>query len=308
MKTLAALLMFIVIPLTVFSAVIKPEDPSFAQVADPGAKLDTIATELRFTEGPVWIADREGGGPGHLLFSDIPADIIYRWSAADGLSPWRSPSGKSNGLLLDARGRLLACEHGNRRVSLVLSADSSVTLSGSYNGNKLNSPNDVALDADGSLWFTDPPYGLEGREQEQPAQYVFHMPADGGEPEVVVDNFHRPNGIVFSPDKKTLYISDSGKGLVRCFSVTPDGLKERDLFTKISPGGPDGMCVDEAGRVYVTAGDGVQVFSSGGKLLGRILTPKQPTNCCFGGEDFKTLYITARPDVYAVKLKVRGLP
>jgi gluconolactonase len=306
MKTLAVLLIALLVPWAVFSAVIKPEDSSFAQLASPDVKLDTLATGLRFTEGPVWIAAEKGDG--YLLFSDIPADIIYRWSAAKGLSPWRSPSGKSNGLLLDARGRLLACEHGNRRVSLVLSPDSAFTLCGSYNGGKLNSPNDIALGADGSLWFTDPPYGIEDGQQEQPAQYVFHMQADGREPEVVATDFYRPNGIVFSPDKKTLYISDSGKRLVRCFSVTSEGLQERDLFAEISPGGPDGMCVDEAGRVYVTAGDGVQVFAPEGKLLGRILTPQQPTNCCFGGKDYKTLFITARPDVYAVKLKVIGLP
>jgi sugar lactone lactonase YvrE len=306
MKTLTTLVISLLVPQLVFSAVIKPEDQSFVKVANPDAKLDTLATGLRFTEGPVWIAAE--GSDGYLLFSDIPADIIYRWSAGDGLSPWRSPSGKSNGLLLDSAGRLLACEHGNRRVSLVLSPDSAVTLCGSYNGGKLNSPNDIALDADGSLWFTDPPYGLEGQKQEQPAQYVFHMPAGGGEPVVVAGDFYRPNGIVFSPDKKTLYISDSGKRLVRSFSVTPDGLRENDLFAEISPGGPDGMCVDESGRVYVTAGDGVQVFSPEGKLLGRILTPQKPTNCCFGGKEYKTLFITARPDVYAVKLMVCGLP
>ncbi len=308
MRTLAVLLISLTIPLTVFSAVIKPENPSFNEVADPGAGLDTVAVGLEFTEGPVWIAGSGEDEPGYLLFSDIPADIIYRWSAAGGLSVWRSPSGKSNGLLLDAQGRLLACEHGNRRVSLVLSPDSAVTLCGSYNGGKLNSPNDVALGADGSLWFTDPPYGLEGREQEQPAQYVFRMPAGGGEPVVVASNFERPNGIVFSPDKQTLYISDSARRIVRGFDVLADSLKERKPLAEISPGGPDGMCVDEAGRVYVTAGDGVQVFAPGGKLLGRILTPNQPTNCCFGGPEGKTLFITARPDVYAVKLKVRGLP
>ncbi len=305
MRALAVLLLFLMVPLMVFSAVIKPEDQSFDQVVSPDAKLDTLATGLRFTEGPVWIPVE---GDGYLLFSDIPADIIYRWSADEGLSPWRTPSGKSNGLLLDGQGRVLACEHANRRVSMVLSPDSAVTLCGSYNGKKLNSPNDIALDADGSLWFTDPPYGIEDGEQEQPAQYVFKMQAGGGEPTVVAGDFHRPNGIVFSPDKQTLYISDSGKRHVRCFSVTPDGLKERDLFAEISPGGPDGMCVDAAGRVYVTAGDGVQVFAPGGRLLGRILTPRQPTNCCFGGRDYKTLFITARQDVHAVKLMVRGLP
>lgn len=308
MKKLAMLTISILIPAISGAAVVKSEDPSFAEMVSEGAALDTVATGLQFTEGPVWIEGRVGGAPGYLLFSDIPADIIYRWSSADGLSVWRTPSGKSNGLLLDSQGRLLTCEHGNRRVSLVFSADSAITLCESYGGKKLNSPNDVALDSDGSLWFTDPPYGLEGREQEQPAQYVFHMPASGGEPEVVVEDFHRPNGIVFSPDKKVLYISDSGLGHVRSFRVVEDRLEERDLFAKISPGGPDGMCVDVMGRLYVTAGDGVQVFGPGGKLLGRILTPHQPTNCCFGGDDWKTLYITARPDVYAVDLLVRGLP
>jgi gluconolactonase len=303
MRGIYALITALLLPAVLPGATVKSESEGFAAVADPGAKLDTVATGLQFTEGPVWIS-----GGGYLLFSDIPADKIYRWSAADGLSVWRTPSGKSNGLLLDAQGALLVCEHWGRKLSRVYSPDSAVTICGSFGGKLLNSPNDVALDADGSLWFTDPPYGLEGREQEQPASYVFHVAANGGEPVAVVDDFVRPNGIVFSPDKKVLYISDSQAAVVRSFRVEGGKLEEIGVFAKISPGGPDGMCVDSEGRLYVTAGDGVQVFSPEGVLLGRILTPQQPTNCCFGGEDWDTLYMTARPDVYAVKLKVRGLP
>ena len=308
MLRLAMLLLSLTVPAALSAAAVKSEDPSFAEVIGEDAVLETVAAGLQFTEGPVWIEGRAGGAPGYLLFSDIPADIIYRWSAAGGLSVWRQPSGKSNGLLLDSKGRLLACEHGNRRVSLVLAPDSTITLCDSYGGGKLNSPNDIALDTDGSLWFTDPPYGLEGREQEQGAQNVFHMQSDGGEVQVVAGDFHRPNGIVFSPSKNVLYISDSGLGHVRSFRVADGELEEIGMFAEIAPGGPDGMCVDVMGRVYVTAGDGVQVFSPQGELLGRILTPHQPTNCCFGGPEWKTLYITARPDVYAVKLLVRGLP
>jgi len=306
MKGCFSILLLLLLPQGLFSANIQALKPEFSAVVGEDAQLVEIATDLQFTEGPVWIGSGESG---YLLFSDIPANKIYRWAPGEDLSVWRSPSGNSNGLLLDSQGRLLACEHGGRRVSLALDSGEVVTLCDSYKGGRLNSPNDVALGADGSLWFTDPPYGLGKQKPEQPANYVFRLAPGAKEPAAVVDDFHRPNGIVFSPDKKVLYVSDSGRPHhIRSFRVAGESLEEIGVFATISPGGPDGMCVDTMGRLYSTAGDGVHVFSPDGILIGKILTPRIPTNCCFGGSEWKTLYITARPDVYAVKLKVKGLP
>ena len=306
MKGCIWFIMLLLLPQGAFSQTVQALKPEFSAVAGEDATLLTVAAGLQFTEGPVWIPDPENG---YLLFSDIPADIIYRWAPGDSLSVFRTPSGNSNGLLLDSRGRLLACEHGGRRVSLTLDSGEVVTLCDSFKGGRLSSPNDVALGADGSLWFTDPPYGLREQKPDQPANYVFRLAPGAKEPTAVVENFNRPNGIVFSPDKKVLYISDSGRPHhIRSFRIKGESLEEVGVFAIISPGGPDGMCVDSMGRLYSTAGDGVHVFSPDGLLIGKILTPQVPTNCCFGGKDWSTLYITARPDVYAVKLKVRGLP
>ena len=307
MKGCFSVLLLLLLPHGLFSADIQALRPEFSAVADESAELVEIATGLEFTEGPVWIGGKEGG---YLLFSDIPANKIYRWAPEQALSVWRTPSGNSNGLLLDSRGRLLVCEHGGRRVSLTLDSGELVTLCDSFNGGRLNSPNDVALGADGSLWFTDPPYGLGKQEEsEQPACYVFRLAPGAKAPTAVVEDFNRPNGIVFSPDKKVLYISDSGSPHhIRYFRVAGESLEEIGVFAVISPGGPDGMCVDSEGRLYSTAGDGVHVFSPDGTLIGKIITPRMPANCCFGGKEWKTLFITARPDVYAVKLKVKGLP
>ena len=307
MKGCLWFLILLLVPQCLFSADnIQALKPEFSAVVSEDAELVEIASGLQFTEGPVWV---QSGESGYLLFSDIPADKIYRWAPGEALSVWRTPSGNSNGLLLDSQGRLLACEHGGRRVSLAIDSAEAVTLCDSYKGGRLNSPNDVALGADGSLWFTDPPYGLGDQKPDQPANFVFRLAPGAKEPTVVVEDFNRPNGIVFSPDKKVLYISDSGRPHhIRSFRVAGETLEEIGVFAVISPGGPDGMCVDTQGRLYSSAGDGVHVFSPDGTLLGKIITQKMPTNCCFGGKEWKTLYITARPDVYAVKLKVKGLP
>ncbi|MEA2063046.1 MAG: SMP-30/gluconolactonase/LRE family protein [Gemmatimonadota bacterium] len=283
-------------------------DPDFKDVVDNRAELRVIADDLQFTEGPVWI-EAKADEPGYLLFSDIPADIIYRWSPGTGaLSVWRKPSGNSNGLILDPAGHLVSCEHGTRRVGISGVPGPVETLCDSYQGRALNSPNDAAIDLKGGTWFTDPPYGIRPEDKEQPANYVFYLAPGEKEPRAVVDDFDRPNGIVFSPDKKRLYIADSGKPHhIRHFRVKGEALEEIGVFGVISPGGPDGMCVDVSGRLYTSAGDGVHVFSPRGKLLGKILTPRKPTNCCFGGNAMRTLFITARPDVYSIRVKVRGL-
>lgn len=288
-------------------SVIQALDPEFSQVVSPDALLDEIASGHQFTEGPVWVDSAQAGG--YLLFSDIPADRIYRWRNGVPNIVWREPSGKSNGLILDAGGQLVACEHWNRRVTLTRKDGEVVTLCDSYRGKKLNSPNDAAVGGDGSIWFTDPPYGLEKRERELDRDYVFRLGPGENEPRAMIDDFDRPNGLVFSPDKKILYVADSGKPHhIRSFRIEGDSLSEIGVFAVVTPGAPDGMCVDSEGRLYTTAGDGVHVYNSGGKLIGKILTPQTPANCCFGGGRRHTLFITARTSVYKIRLEVQGLP
>lgn len=256
---------------------------------------EIVLDGLEFSEGPVWI-------PGEgLIFSDIPADTIYR---ADK-TVFRRPSGKSNGLTLDNEGRLIACEHGNRRVTRTEPGGAVTVLADRYLGRKFNSPNDVVVRSDGALFFTDPPYGLEGREPELPFAGVYCIAPDG-EVKLLSVYFQRPNGLAFSPDEKTLYIGDSGAGFIHAFEVAHDGAlsKMRLLAEGV---GPDGMKVDQTGNLWTSAKDGMRVYSPGGALLATIPFPEQPANCAFGGEDGKTLYVTARHGLYQIRCKAPGI-
>ena len=264
---------------------------------------EVIAKNLMFTEGPVWRPE------GYLLFSDIPANIIYKWKPGGELEKFRSPSGNSNGLTLDKRGRLIACEHGNRRVSRTELDGSISVLAENYKGKRLNSPNDVVVKSDGSIYFTDPPYGVQPNQRELDFQGVYRISPDG-ELTLLVDDFVKPNGLAFSPDEKILYIADTDKKHVRAFDLNPDGtLANGRVFADLSgekQHGPDGMKVDIDGNLYVTSGV-TWIFDSKGKHLGNIVTPEAPANCAFGDDDYKTLYITARTSVYRVRVKVQGM-
>ena len=256
--------------------------------------VETVAEGFQFTEGPVWLPSVG------LIFSDIPADTIFK---ADK-SIFRKPSGKSNGLDLDTKGRLIACEHWNRRVTRTEEDGSITVLAETYEGKKLNSPNDVVVRSDGFLFFTDPPYGLEGRAQEQPGQGVYALSPDGKLTRIA-DDFIKPNGIGLSPDEKTLYVADTEGKHIRAFDVDADGaLSNGRVFCTLP--GPDGMAVDEKGNVWSTCGEGVQVFAPSGKLVHTVVTPQGPANCAFGDEDGKTLYITAVSGVYKVRCVNKG--
>lgn len=257
--------------------------------------VELVAEGFEFTEGPVWSA-KEG-----VLFSDIPADLIYR---ADK-TVFRKPSGKSNGLTFDRQGRLIACEHWNRRVTRTEVDGSIMVLADSHDGKKLNSPNDVVVRSDGSIFFTDPTYGLEGRPAELDFSGVYLIRPDGTV-RLLTSEFKYPNGLAFSPDETTLYIGDSGEGLVRSYAVAPDGtLGNGRLFCTVPA--PDGMKMDSRGRLWVTARDGVRVYRPTGEQAGIIEFPEQPANCAFGDEDMKTLYVTARHGLYKVRCGVAGL-
>ncbi len=257
--------------------------------------METVGEGFQFTEGPLWLPS------GEWIFSDIPADTIFK---ADK-TVFRNPSGKSNGLTLDPQGRLIACEHGNRRVTRTEAGGVVTVLADSYMGKKLNSPNDACVRADGTVYFTDPQYGLEGREPEVGVNGVY-MISPGGDLTRALDDFNAPNGIVLSPDEKLLYVADTNKSHIRAFDVAADGtLGKGRVWCSVSF--PDGIRVDTLGRVWATSSNGVAVYGTDGKLIETLKFPQAPANCAFGGADGKTLYVTARTGVYSVTVTASGI-
>ena len=283
----------------------------FGDIVPKSSKLEKIATGFMFTEGPVWDASQ-----GCLFFSDIPANKIRKWTKAKGAELIREPSGKSNGLTIDKQGRLIACEHANRRVSLTEKDGKVVTIADKYNGKKLNSPNDVVVKSDGSIYFTDPPYGLTAEfgklgEQEQPFQGVYRLSADGKTLTLLIDDFDRPNGLAFSPDESLLYIDDTARVHVRVFDVQPDGtIANGRIFADLksdAEGNVDGMKIDSEGNAYVTGPGGVSILDPSGKKLGIIEMPEVSANVAWGEDDWKTLFITASSSVYKIRLNIAGI-
>ncbi|MFA9405789.1 MAG: SMP-30/gluconolactonase/LRE family protein [Anaerolineales bacterium] len=273
---------------------------SLIESGDP----ELLDTGFEFTEGPLWMDDLG------LLFSDIPADKIYKWTEEGGTKIWRDGSGNANGLAQDIEGRLIACEHGTRRVSRTDSDGSVITIASEYQGGRLNSPNDIVTHSSGQIYFTDPPYGIEEADREQPVNGVYRITLDG-DLVLLTDDFTRPNGLAFSPDESTLYIDDSGKRHVRVFDVLPDGdISNSRLFADMDhpqPGSPDGMKVDVEGNIYVAGATGLWVFDPDGHMLGVIVTPERPSNCAWGDKDRQTLYITARTSIFRIRTKIPGI-
>ena len=283
----------------------KSQNTKLQSILNSNSQVEKIAEGFKFTEGPLWHPD------GFLLFSDIPADTIYQWKPGEKARVFRRPSGNANGNTFDKQGRLISGEHGNRRVSRMGKNGKVVTLASKYQGKLLNSPNDLAVKSDGSIYFTDPPYGIKSEDEELGFYGVYRLAPDG-KLTLLVKDFVRPNGIAFSPDESKLYVNDSDQGHIRVFDVKPDGtLNNGRIFAeqkdKTREGVPDGMKVDIKGNVYSTGPGGVWVFSPTGELLGVIEVPEPPANLAWGGEDYKTLYMTARKSVYRIRLKVTGI-
>jgi gluconolactonase len=280
------------------------DDERLRELVPADATVEKLGTGMKFTEGPVW-SDANGG---ELLFSDIPASELKSWTAAGGIVTRLTDTNETNGNTIDREGRLISCEHLGRRVSLVELSGKRTTLVDSHDGKKLNSPNDPVVKSDGTIWFTDPTYGLGKREKEQSANHVFVFDPASKQIKPVVSDFVQPNGLCFSPDEKKLYIADSGKPRhIRVFDVKPDNtLDAGRVFCTIDKGGPDGIRCDEKGNVWSSAGDGVQIFAPDGTLIRRIPVPETPANLCFGGADGRTLFITARTSLYRIPVSVAG--
>ncbi|MBB5278563.1 gluconolactonase [Rhizobium rosettiformans] len=290
-------------------------DPRFRDLLVSSAALDELYTGCRWAEGPVWFNDG-----GYLLFSDIPNERVLRWIEGAGTSVYRAPSNFINGNTRDGEGRLVSCEHGGRRVIRTEIDGTITTLADRHQGKKLNSPNDVVVKSDGSVWFTDPSYGIlsdyEGykADEEQPSRNVYRLDPSTDELTVVVDDFLQPNGLCFSPDERLLYVADSGASHkpdaprhIRVFDVT-DGkhLTNGRVFAHIDKGIPDGMRTDVEGNLWSSAADGVHCFHPDGTLLGKILVPQAVANLTFGGPRKNRLFITASTSLYAIYTATRG--
>jgi gluconolactonase len=274
--------------------------PVFISCQSPvpnNAELEKIADGFQFVEGPVWM---DGVG---LLFSDIPANIVYQWSADSGTKEYLNPSGNSNGLALDDQNRLLLAQHGKRQLARIESDGTETALATHYDGKRLNSPNDIAVKSDGSVFFTDPPYGISP-DQEELGFYGIYRISPSGLLQLLDNSLQRPNGIAFSPDETKIYVGDSESNNIYVWNVTDDTvITNKQQFAHMDgPSSADGMKVDEEGNLFATGPYGVWVFSSDGAVLDTIEVPGQTTNCNWGDDDGKTLYITSGSAVYRIRI------
>ena len=289
-------------------------DPVFGTYVMGNAPVKQLATGFDWVEGPVWFGDANC-----LLFSDIPNNRIMRWSPDTGISIYREPSNYSNGHTRDREGRLLSCEHGFRRVTRTEHDGSITVIADQFEGKSLNSPNDIIVKSDGSIWFSDPHYGImtnyEGfkSEQELPCHVYRVDPSDKSITAVVTD-MACPNGLAFSKDESRLYVADTGKMFdenaqrhIRVYDVDGGTVKNGAHFHTVDPGASDGFRLDSDDNIWTSAADGVHCISQDGRLLGKILVPELVSNICFGGRAKHQLFMTATTSIYSVILNREGL-
>lgn len=326
------------VPQTAANEKIERLDPAINAIVPEGAKLERLATGMNWTEGPVWTR------AGYLVFADIRNNRIMKWTPPGTLSvflhpsgylgkaPYGGPESGSNGMTVDSRGRLTVAGHAQRDIfrfeSLRPNAKQTI-LADHYEGKRLNSPNDLVYKSDGSLYFTDPPYGLPTQGDNDPAKElsfngVFRIPdatshpagapPDNAHLQLIIRDLTRPNGIAFSPDEKYLYIavSDPRHKVWMRYDVNPDGSVANgrvfyDCTSETAPGGPDGIKVDTKGNLYGAGPGGVWIFSPDGRHLGTIPVPELMANLAWGGKDWKTLYVTASKSLYRIRLKIPGV-
>ena len=293
-------------------------NPKVYDLVASSVKVEQLATGFTFTEGPVWHPD------GYLLFSDMPMDVRRKWSEADGIVEVMKPANKCNGMTFDADLNLIVCEHWTSQVvRATLNADgteaSRVAIASHYDGKELNSPNDVVVKSDGSIYFSDPIYGrMDGfgnpREQDLDFQGVYRIPPGGGDLTLLTDDFDQPNGLCFSPDERTLYVNDSRVLHLRRFDVADDGSISGGEVILDGIGDPDdfgggicdGMKCDESGNIWVTGPGGVWVVAPDGEHLGTVEVPEHTGNLNWGGPDWNVLYVPASSSVYRFECKVGG--
>nr|MEC9419246.1 SMP-30/gluconolactonase/LRE family protein [Pseudomonadota bacterium] len=298
-----------------FSSPYQIDDPRFRNLIQKNARLRQLATGFEWTEGPVWFADHQ-----HLFFSDIPANRMMRLTLDGQVSTYRQPSDYSNGNTRDRQGRLVSCQHGTRSVTRTELDGTRTVIADSYQGKRLNSPNDVIVQSTGAIWFSDPTYGIlsdyEGytAEPEQAARNVFRVDPATGEVEAMITDFTQPNGLAFSADESVLYVAESGSShdagvpsVIRSFKLDDTGrILSDDVFATIDRGLPDGMRVDIAGNLWSSASDGIHCFHPDGTRLGKILVPEVVSNLCFGGMRGNRLLITATTSVYEIAVNARS--
>jgi gluconolactonase len=293
-----------------------------SDIVPDNGRIEKLAEGFELVEGPVWVRN------GYFLFSDIAANKVLKWEPGKRIAEFFAPSGYygpdanktltypgSNGLAIDHNGRLVLCEQGNRRLTRLEKNRTITVLADNYNGKRLNSPNDVVIKSDGSIYFTDPPYGLNLMESDPEKELEFSGVYRwcNGELQLLVSDMARPNGLAFSPDEKFLYIANSEENnmLWMRYEVAEDGTLNNGIvffnaFGNPEDGLPDGMKIDANGNLYCTGPGGIWIFSPEGEYLGKIKIPEIPANCAWGGDDFKTLFITARTSLYSIKLLVPG--
>ncbi|EMH4134279.1 TPA: SMP-30/gluconolactonase/LRE family protein [Serratia marcescens] len=279
------------------------------------AQLERLCSPAIWAEGPVWLPQEDA-----VVFSDVKGNRMFRWSRRGELSLYRSPSHYANGNARDGEGRVVSCEHGRRGISRTESDGEVRLLIDRVDGKRFNSPNDVAVCSDGTLWFTDPPYGIIGDEEGYKSEsqvigcYLYSFDPRDGSLTIAACDLQRPNGLAFSPDEKWLYVADMsivdfptlGRRELRVYAVNGRELEAGRRFATVEPGFPDGFCVDRAGNLFCSCADGVLVFDPEGRQIDKISVPERVSNCTFGGPNGDELYITASTSLYRMVLNTRG--
>ena len=289
---------------------VEVRDRRFAGVVGQSVEFERLGTGFIFTEGPLWHRREK-----YLLFSDMPGDHLRRWSAKDGVTTFRRPCNKSNGLAWDLQGRLIVCEHATSHLTRTEPDGRSTVLASHYDGKELNSPNDVVVKSDGAIYFSDPVYGRKPhygvpRDPQLSFRGVYRLSPDGKTLALLADDFGQPNGLCFSLDEKVLFVNDTDKQHIRAFDVKADGtLANSRVWANTvgeGQGAPDGMKIDSKGNVYCCGPGGIHVFAPDATSLGVIKVPEYVANFCFGDGDFKSLFITASTSIYRIRVTTPG--
>jgi gluconolactonase len=290
---------------------LRRRDPRLDAIVGVDPRAEVLGTGFIFTEGPVWHATG-----GFLLFSDMPGDHLRRYSDADGISTFRKPCHKSNGLAYDHQGRLLVCEHATSRLTRTEADGSTTTLASHYQGRALNSPNDLVVRSDGAIYFSDPIYGRMDhygvkRDPELPFRGVYRIDPGGGL-NLLADDFEQPNGLCFSADERRLFVNDTARGHIRVFDVAADGTVSGGrvwaTLTGDEPGAPDGMKMDASGNLYCCGPGGIHILAPDATCLGVLGLPEGVANFCWGDSDLRSLYVAATTSLYRVRMRQPGRP